>query len=146
MAAIGFRHACDVLLKHGADINAKTNDGETPLDIAIKQNLPRMIGHLRALGAQTDDAVGDDSQPAEKQAEQTRDGFRIGSVTWYRGDRGYGYLRDGEAKESSVYGELFFDRESVFGREPDSVEEGTPLSFQVIHDKFGLRAANVEFA
>ena len=125
MAAIGNRFACEVLLKHGASISTKDANGETALDVATRNNVPRLVDFLRTHGA---DSVSNNSS----------DGRCNGEVTWYRADRGYGYIRN------EVY-ELFFDRECVVGTEPTEVEEGTLLSFEVTHDKFGLRAANVEF-
>ena len=154
MAAIGNRYACEVLLEHGADINAKTDRGETPLDVAVKHKLPRMIQFLRKRGAQSaaTDLAGDSFRPMKREIKRT-EGRCSGEVTWYREDRGYGYLRDnlregpraGLADRIAVYGELFFDRDSIIGDEPPSIEEGTALSFEVANDEFGLRATNIEF-
>ena len=36
------RHVVQVLLDHGADVNAKNDDGHTPLDIVIDMEIPDM--------------------------------------------------------------------------------------------------------
>ena len=41
-----------VLLKNGANVNAETNDGETPLSLAKKYDHARMAELLKANGAQ----------------------------------------------------------------------------------------------
>ena len=40
-----------VLLKNGANVNAKANDGNTPLSIAKKYGHARMVELLKANGA-----------------------------------------------------------------------------------------------
>ena len=40
-----------VLLKNGANVNAKTNDGETPMSIAKAYGHARMVELLKANGA-----------------------------------------------------------------------------------------------
>lgn len=134
--------AAKVLLENGADINAKAADGETPLDVAVKQNLPEMVRFLRRRGAISNVTSLDDDPPRPSHRRlRLGEGRFKGDVCWYRADRGYGYLRD----ERRVYGELFFDRDDIVGEEPDAIEEGTPLSFEVAHDKYGLYAVNVDF-
>ena len=43
----------DLMLDAGADINAETDTGWTPLDLAIELNRQDMIDHLRSKGAKT---------------------------------------------------------------------------------------------
>lgn len=118
----------------------------TPLDVAMRLNLPRMVQFLRkrdAVSNVTDRDNGSFS-PTERSVE-LRDGRIKGEVAWYRADRGYGYLRDHGIDGPGIYGELFFERNGIVGAEPDLIEEETDLSFAVAHDKFGLRAVDVEF-
>ena len=154
MAEIGNRHAVEVLLQHGANINARDAFGRTPLDVAVRHDLPRMVRFLRKRGAESavTERDGERFHPIKRDIKLSQGRFS-GEVAWYRADRGYGYLRDslregsrdGVPDGKDVYGELFFDRDSIVGHEPGSVEEGTSVSFEVIQDKFGLRAADVEF-
>jgi len=148
MAAIGNRSAAKFLLDQGAQINAQTVDGATPLDIAISHNLPRMVQFLMARGATSSD-IQETVDPFDEHAThccgELGDGRISGEVAWYRADRGYGYLRDHGQSEQGVYGDLFFDRDSIIGIEPDAVEEETALGFEITHDAFGLRASHVDF-
>ena len=43
--------AATVLLKNGANVNAKANDGTTPLSLATAQGHARMVELLKANGA-----------------------------------------------------------------------------------------------
>ncbi len=139
MAKMGNRFGCEILLKHGAEINAKNEAGKTPLDVALEHNLPRLCRFLLERGAETGISTREpDLQPIERSVE-VAPGRLGGEVTWYRADRGYGYIRD------EIRGELFFDREEIFGDEPESIEAGTVVSFEVAHDKFGMRATKVDF-
>lgn len=49
----GLTEQADLMLDAGAHINAETNTGWTPLDLAIELNRQDMIDHLRSKGAKT---------------------------------------------------------------------------------------------
>lgn len=49
----GLTEQADLMLDAGADINAETDTGWTPLDLAIELNRQDMICHLRSKGAKT---------------------------------------------------------------------------------------------
>ena len=49
----GLTEQADLMLDAGADINAETDTGWTPLDLAIELNRQDMIDHLRSKGAKT---------------------------------------------------------------------------------------------
>ena len=49
----GFSEQADLMLNAGANINAETNTGWTPLDFALDLKREEMIRHLRAKGAKT---------------------------------------------------------------------------------------------
>ena len=49
----GLTEQADLMLGAGADINAETDTGWTPLDLAIELDRQDMIGHLRSKGAKT---------------------------------------------------------------------------------------------
>lgn len=49
----GLTEQADLMLDAGADINAETDTGWTPLDLAIELNRQGMIDHLRSKGAKT---------------------------------------------------------------------------------------------
>lgn len=49
----GLTEQADLMLEAGADINAETDTGWTPLDLAIELNREGMICHLRSKGAKT---------------------------------------------------------------------------------------------
>ena len=146
MAAIGSRSAIKFLLERGADVNAKTDSAETPMDVAVLCNLSPMVLFLRERGAVSNVTDRDDKPfHATERCVDLRNGRIKGEVAWYQADRGYGYPRDYGISGQGIYGELFFDRENIVGLEPDSIEEETDLSFEIAHDEFGLRAVHVEF-
>ncbi len=142
MVEIGYRSAAEDLLRFGSNINAKTTSGWTPLDVAARLGLPRMICFLRDRGAQSSatSLATEQFTPIERHIE-TIDRRWTGEVAWFRADRGYGYLRD----QSLHGGELFFDVDDALGTAPESIEEGTALSYEMTHDEFGLRAVHVDF-
>ena len=49
----GLTEQADLMLDAGADINAETDAGWTPLNLAIDRNRQDIIGHLRSKGAKT---------------------------------------------------------------------------------------------
>ena len=111
MAKIGNRSAAEVLLEHGADINARTTGGTTPLDIAKKHRHLRMVHFLQNRSVAADQPRKPMQElPAETGLSKGRTHARI---AWYRADRGIGYLRD-----PSGYGDLFFDADSISGSAP----------------------------
>ena len=52
-AAIGYKEIAELLITNGANVNAKDVDGETPLDLAIKQEYPETADLLRKHGGKT---------------------------------------------------------------------------------------------
>ena len=50
MPELDNREMVEFLLSHGADVNSKTNKGETPLKIAIKNNRKEVANLLRKHG------------------------------------------------------------------------------------------------
>src|SRR5262249_42398367 len=61
----------NVLIKAGADVNARTKAGETALDWALKFGNPRMIAVLKAAGAQE----GSPYTPPQRKAASGRNGI-----------------------------------------------------------------------
>ena len=49
-AWVGHKEVAELLIAEGADVNAKTNDGKTPLDLSIKLNLNETADLLRKHG------------------------------------------------------------------------------------------------
>jgi ankyrin repeat protein len=51
----------ETLTSYGANVNAASNDGHTPLSIAVERDLPQVVDLLRAHGA----LVGTTEAPTE---------------------------------------------------------------------------------
>jgi len=49
----GHKETAELLIAKGVDVNAKTNDGETPLDWAIKHKRTETANLLRKHGGKT---------------------------------------------------------------------------------------------
>ena len=52
-AVRGHKEVVELLIAKGADVNAKRNDGETPLDLAIGRKHPETASLLRKHGGKT---------------------------------------------------------------------------------------------
>ena len=140
MAHIGNRAAAGILLKHPIDMNAETNQGATPLDVAVRCGHVRMSQFLYERGAREslEDYKPQAVPPTAQQLTVTaNEGQLLGSVSWFEPNK-WGYL------EHEVFGSLFFAAGDLTGNAPESIEEGDFATFQVARDDFGLKAVEVE--
>ncbi len=128
MTEIGYYDAVAFLLGI-SDRDAKTVAGETALEIARKHGHNRIAQLL-----DTGQHVALTLNVADFATESP-----TGITTWYRADRGYGYLRH------ELYGDLFFDSAEMSSAPPEALEQGVPVSFAIERDRFGLRATSLAF-
>ena len=56
-AANGHKEIAELLIEKGADLNAKDEDGGTPLDVAISFNRTEIAALLRVIGGKTGDEL-----------------------------------------------------------------------------------------
>jgi len=48
----GQRQAVEMLLAHGAEVNAKTSDGQTPMDVALDLGHRELVQFLSSAGGE----------------------------------------------------------------------------------------------
>ena len=61
-----------------------------------------------------------------------------GTVKWFDGDKGYGFIRPDEGGE-----DLFVHHTGIVGSGFKSLEEGDKVSYEVTQGRKGLQAENV---